>query len=59
MKKNNSGLKLVVDNTEIRQLEDLLKKDSAALSESKSSFVREVNSFCDALDRQIEEIMNM
>ena len=53
------NLKLIVDNTKI-ELKDYLDKNGLSeKKESKSEFVNQVSSFCDALDKQIEDIMNM
>lgn len=57
---NKTVLKLVVDNTK-NKLETYLdnKNSDVKPEKSKSLFVNQMTSFCDELDRQIEELMNM
>ena len=59
MKKINSGIKLVVDNTQNKLDRYIEQKIEDNGTKSKSEFVNQLTSFCDQLDKQIEEIMNM
>lgn len=59
MKNSKAGLRLVIDNTRVNNLEKILDDKGVKPSESKSTFVRQMSSFCDELDKQIEQIMNM
>jgi hypothetical protein len=54
-----NGLRLVVDNSQNKLEKFLDDKIEADRPKSKSEFVNQVTSFCDELDRQIEEIMKM
>lgn len=55
-------LKLVDDEQDKEILENYLGSDNNKISkriDSKSGFVMQMQAFCDELDRQIEEIMQM
>ena len=55
-------LKLVDDEQDKKILENYLGSDNNKISkriDSRSGFVMQMQTFCDELDRQIEEIMQM
>ena len=57
MKIKETGLRLVVDTADYKLANYLASEVTG--EKSNSSFVNQMESFCDALDAQIDEIMNM